>query len=96
MNEDLDMDKLISRRTLLKGAAAVTCVALASTFAGKAFAEKSTKTAANYQDKPMGDKECDDCNFFIPGKTSKGAGTCQLVDGSISPQGYCTLYVKKA
>jgi len=96
MNEDLDMDKLISRRTLLKGAAAVTCVALASAFAGKAFAEKSTKAAANYQDKPKGDKDCDDCNFFIPGKTSKADGTCQLVEGSISPEGYCTLYVKKA
>ena len=90
MNEDLDMDKLISRRTLLKGAAAVTCVALASTFAGKAFAEKSTKAAANYQDKPKGDMKCSNCNFFMPD------GTCQLVDGSISPEGHCSLYVKKA
>ena len=90
MNKDLDMEKLISRRTLLKGAAAVTCVALASAFAGKAFAAKSTKAAANYQDKPKGDMKCSNCNFFMPD------GTCSLVDGSISPEGYCTLYVKKA
>ncbi len=96
MNEDLDLDKLISRRTLLKGAAAVTCVALASAFAGKAFAEKSTKVATAYQDKPNGDKKCSNCNFFIPGKTPTAEGTCQIVEGSISPQGYCTLYVKKA
>ena len=96
MNEDLDMDKLISRRTLLKGAAAVTCVALASAFAGKAFAAKSTKAAANYQDKPNGDKKCSNCNLFIPGKTPTADGTCQVVEGSISPQGYCTLYGRKS
>ena len=96
MNEDLDMEKLISRRTLLKGAAAVTCVALASAFSGKAFAEKSAKAAVSYQDKPKGDMKCGNCNFFIPGKTATAEGTCQIVEGSISPQGYCTLYVKKA
>ncbi len=94
MNEDLD--KLISRRTLLKGAAAVTGVALVSAFVGKAFAEKSTKAAVNYQEKPNGAKRCGNCNFFIPGKTSNADGTCQVVDGSISPQGYCTLYVAKS
>lgn len=93
MNEDLD--KLISRRTLLKGAAAATCVALASAFAGKAFAEKSSKAVAKYQDKPNGDKKCSNCNLFIPGKTSTGDGTCQVVEGSISPEAYCILYSKK-
>jgi anaerobic selenocysteine-containing dehydrogenase len=92
---NVDLDKLISRRTLLKGAAAVTCVALASAFAGKAFAAKSTKAAANYQDKPNGDKKCSNCNLFVPGKTPTADGTCQVVDGSISPEAYCTLYSKK-
>jgi High potential iron-sulfur protein len=92
---NVDLDKMISRRTLLKGAAAVTCVALASAFAGKAFAAKSTKAAANYQDKPNGDKKCSNCNLFTPGKTPKADGTCQVVDGSISPEAYCTLYSKK-
>lgn len=96
MNEDLDMDKLISRRTLLKGAAAVTCVALASAFAGKALAAKSTKAVANYQDKPNGDKKCGNCSLFISGKKPTADGTCEVVEGSISPQGYCTLYSKKS
>ncbi len=97
MNEDLDMDKLISRRTLLKGAAAVTGVALASAFTGRAFAAtvKSTKAVAKYQDTPNGDKKCSNCNLFIPGKTSTGDGTCQVVEGSISPEAYCALYIKK-
>jgi anaerobic selenocysteine-containing dehydrogenase len=90
MNDDLD--GLISRRTLLKGAAVATCVALASAFAGKAFAAKSTKAAANYQNKPNGDKKCSNCNLFIPGKTQTADGTCLVVEGSISPEAYCTLY----
>jgi hypothetical protein len=96
MNEDLDMEKLMSRRTLLKGAAAVTCVALASAFAGKALAAKSNKVATKYQDKPHGDMKCSNCGFFIPDKTPTADGNCQLVDGLISPQGYCNLYTKKA
>jgi len=94
MNEDLDT--LISRRTLLKGAAAAACVAIASTFVGKAFAEKSSKAAVKYQDKPNGDMRCSNCSFFIPGKTSTADGACQVVEGAISPQGYCIMYVKKS
>jgi len=88
------LDKKISRRTLLKGAAVVTGVALVSAFAGKARAEKSTKAAMKYQDKPKGDQMCSNCKFFVPGKTSTADGTCQVVEGSISPQGYCTAYSK--
>jgi hypothetical protein len=96
MNEDLD--KLISRRALLKGAAAVTCVALASAFVGKTHAEtaKSTKAVAKYQDTPNGGKKCGNCSLFIPGKMPTADGTCQVVEGSISPEGYCALYIKKA
>jgi secreted PhoX family phosphatase len=95
---NVDPEKLISRRTLLKGAAAATCVALVSAFTGKAFAAtvKATKDAAKYQDKPNGDKKCSNCNLFIPGKTSTADGACQVVEGSISPEGYCALYIKKA
>jgi hypothetical protein len=94
MNEDLD--KMISRRSLLKGAAAVMGVALVSTFAGKALAAKSTKAALKYQDTPMGDMKCSNCIMYIPGKTPTEDGTCQLVEGSISPQGYCTAWLKKS
>jgi hypothetical protein len=95
MNEDLDNTK-ISRRTLLKGAAVVTGIALVSAFTGKALAAKSTKAAMKYQDKPKGNQKCSNCQLFIPGKTPKAKGTCQVVEGSISPQGWCTAYVKKS
>lgn len=94
MNED--MDTKISRRTLLKGAAVVTGMALASALTGKALAAKSTKAAMQYQDKPKGDQKCSNCEFFVPGKTATANGTCQVVEGSISPEGWCMAYAKKS
>jgi len=94
MNEN--MDTKMSRRTLLKGAAVVTGMALASAFTGKALAAKSTKAAMQYQDKPKGAQKCSNCKFFVPGKTAKANGACQVVEGSISPQGWCTAYTKKS
>ena len=92
MNEGLE--KKISRRTLLKGAAVAMGLALASTLTGKARAAKSTKAAMKYQDKPNGDQKCSNCKFFVAGKTPTSDGTCQVVEGSISPQGWCTAYSK--
>ncbi len=92
-----DLEKEISRRTLLKGAAAVIAGAtVASSFAGKAQAAKSTKAAMQYQDKPKGDQQCSGCSFFVPGKKPQAQGTCQIVEGSISPQGWCTAFAKKS
>jgi anaerobic selenocysteine-containing dehydrogenase len=90
------LDKKISRRTLLKGAVAVAGIALASAFTGKARAAKATKAAMKYQDKPNGDQQCSSCTFFVPGKTPTANGTCQVVEGSISPHGWCTAYTKKS
>ncbi len=91
-----DLDKKISRRTLLKGTALIAGAALVSTFPGRAYAAKATKAAMKYQDKPNGNQQCSSCKFFIPGKTAQANGTCQVVEGSISPQGWCTAYVKKS
>ncbi len=89
------LDKKISRRTLIKGAVGITVVALTSAFNVRAQG-KATQAAMKYQDKPNGDQKCSDCKFFIPGQTSTANGTCQLVEGSISPQGWCTAYNKKS
>ncbi len=94
MNQSLD--KKISRRSLLKGAAAIMGIGFASAFAGRVVAAKATKTAMKYQDKPNGDEQCSNCRFFIPGKTPTANGTCQVVEGSISPHGYCIAYNRKS
>lgn len=88
-----------SRRSMLKGSAMlVVGAALASRMAAsrQAFAQqKMAQSAVQYQNKPNGDKKCSNCLQFVPGSSPTANGTCKLVDGSISPQGYCTLWAAK-
>ena len=91
-----DMEKKISRRTLLQGAAVLTGALIAFAVTGKAHAAKSSKAELKYQDKPHDGQQCSNCSLFIPGKTPSAEGTCQVVEGSISPNGWCIAYNPKS
>jgi hypothetical protein len=80
----------ISRRALLQGAVAVGSVPVLAMSIDPAFAAKMSKAAAAYQDTPHGDQNCSNCKFFEP------PSACKVVDGVISPNGWCKLWVKKA
>ncbi len=56
---------------------------------------KSSKGQMKYQDHPNHGDKCAGCKLFIPGKTAKSMGQCQVVAGSISPNGWCVAYTKK-
>jgi hypothetical protein len=73
------------RHLLLAAAGAVPLVALAATEAEA----KIPRAAVAYQKTPNGDKECDNCNFFI------APNACKTIDGEIDPKGWCKIYVKK-
>ena len=59
--------------------------------AAAAAANKVKKEAVQYQEQPKGDQRCGLCLHFQPESNS-----CQLVEGQISPDGWCILWVKKA
>lgn len=54
-------------------------------------AKKVPQASVHYQMKPKGDQKCSNCLNFIA-----ESNTCKLVEGKISPEGWCTLWVKKA
>ena len=98
----------ISRRTWLKGMAVFSAAAGMPLILPSTSAEaKATKAATHYQDHPNGMRMCHMCKFYVAtgGERSgmgcmggatmgmMGAGACQVVDGRISPMGYCDLYV---
>lgn len=56
---------------------------------------KASKATVKYQSSPKGAAKCSGCKFFIAGKSKTAMGTCQIVDGAISPNGWCTAYTKK-
>ena len=48
-----------------------------------------TKEATKYQDTPKDGLKCKDCVYF------QAPSGCGLVDGKISPDGWCSLFNKK-
>ena len=82
-----------SRRGFLKRSAAVTAAIVVATLFGaqqSQAAKKSSKKQVRYQDVPKGGRKCADCRFFQADKKS-----CEVVEGKISPQGWCVRFVKK-
>jgi hypothetical protein len=91
--------ELKSRRALIKTAtmfiAGITALPVLESI-GNARAEgKLAKVDVKYQDKSSSGKNCDDCLQFIPGATPNANGTCKVVDGVISPHGYCAAFTPK-
>lgn len=41
---------------------------------------------------PIPDKECSNCQLFIPQKEGAKCGGCLLFAGPVSPEGYCTYW----
>lgn len=80
----------ISRRDFLfvaaAGGGAVIGVGLAAT---PAAAAKMSPRAMSYKPSPNGNQSCANCANFQP------PASCKLVDGTISPSGWCILYRPK-
>ena len=104
----MSTERKISRRTWLTKAALFTTAAGISPLLpySSSAAGKVSKSAAQYQDYPNQMRMCRMCKFFISADGRRGgmmgggmmgggmmaAGACQVVEGRISPMGYCVLY----
>lgn len=88
----LEENPKLSRRAILKGAALLASTTVIAGLLGskEALAQKASKASMQYQDKPNGDKQCSNCAQFVP------ANSCQIVEGIISPQGFCISWQKKS
>jgi len=86
-------DGPLSRRQLFPTAIGAVSIAAAAISLGRsslAVAQsKVTQATAKYQNHPKDGQSCADCNFFRPPRA------CQLVEGDVSPNGWCSFYAKK-
>lgn len=89
--------KLSRRYFLHRSAAVVGGIGLAEVAAARSPAAdikvaqtKVAKPLVAYQDSPKGSQECDNCQYFQP------PGACQVVAGTISPKGWCKMWLKKS
>lgn len=80
----------LSRRSLLQsavcGVGAATVLAMTIT---AARAAKMPQSAVGYKPSPNGSQRCDNCRLWQP------PNSCKSVDGTISPSGWCKIYVPK-
>ena len=83
-----------SRRKMLKlGGAALAMIPVVAI----AAKNDAMRASMKYKDTPEGDKRCDNCVQFVPGKTPKDLGGCKIFPGDteVSPNGYCVAWAKK-
>ena len=80
----------VRRNVLLGMLAAVSALCLKTGIAAEGSVGKISKAQAKYQNQPKGGQKCAGCMHFIP-----GSNTCKVVEGAISPDGWCMLWVKK-
>lgn len=74
---------------------ALAAVVVAGTGQADAAA-KGSQAQYKYQTKPKDGKKCSTCTFFIPGKSATANGSCKIVEGTISPNGWCIAYSAKS
>jgi hypothetical protein len=88
----MDEQAKLSRRSVLRGAALLAGGTLAAAViqVKPAYAQKAAQAAVKYQDSPSNGQKCGDCTYF------QAPGSCGVVDGKISPNGWCMLYNKKS
>jgi hypothetical protein len=90
MNSGTNDCQRISRRVVLTGTALAVGATAAVRVVSPAMAqEKMSQADAKYQGTPKGDQRCDGCMLFQP------PNACKVVQGEISPSGWCQLFVKK-
>jgi hypothetical protein len=87
MADEAESAGVTRRRVLLTAASAAPGLVFGAT---GAKAAKLAQKAVRYQDTPKDGKRCDGCNLFV------APNACKSVEGTISPAGWCTLWVKKA
>ncbi len=84
----------LSRRNVLQCATVIAAgsaaIAMSATaLAADAGTAKVSQQAAAYQTSPKNGQRCTDCALFI------APASCKLVDGAISPAGWCKFFAKK-
>jgi hypothetical protein len=96
MREGLSVDDL-TRKEALQRFIVMPALAAALSVGTTTLAEaKGPKSQFKYQDHPNGSNKCSECQFFAPGKSKTANGTCSVVAGSISPNGWCTAFSAKS
>ena len=84
----------IARRLLLKRGTDVVTLTIAAVLVGNSrpAAGKATKSEFGYREQGHGGKTCGQCKFFSSADPRQPLGSCSIVEGAISRDGWCTAF----
>ena len=86
----------VTRRVFIGSVVILPALAGAIGAVASADTAKSSQASMHYQTTPNDGKQCSQCNFFVPGSSASANGTCKIVDGSITPTGWCIAFSAKS
>jgi hypothetical protein len=87
----------LARRSFLARSAEMAGLATLAAMAGRSApaAAKAAKGDFMYQDHRHDGKSCDQCKFFSPDGPNMESGSCSIVAGTISREGWCAAFAPK-
>lgn len=88
-NEGMTRGRFVAGAVVLPALAGLLLAETATADAG------ASKAQFKYQSTPNHGQQCSQCRFFKPGSSASANGTCSIVNGSISPKGWCTAFSHK-
>ena len=87
-----------TRRALLMRSVKVVALATLTAEVGRSglAAAKAAKGDFMYQDHQHDGRSCSQCKFFSPDRQNPRIGSCSVVAGAISRDGWCAAFSAKA
>jgi hypothetical protein len=88
--------KRVTRKEALTNLLVLPALAGALAFGVTTIARADSRTQLKYQVTPKGNQKCSGCSLYTAGKTPTGNGTCKVITGPISPNGWCTAFSQRS
>lgn len=90
-----NFSKRVTRKDALAGLLVLPALTGALALGATTIARADSRTQLKYQSTPKGNQKCSGCSLFIAGKTPTADGTCKVITGTISPNGWCTAFSQR-
>ena len=89
----IDDAPFTTRRRFIRNALATVAAVSAGIGLTSALAQakKLKQKLVKYQDEPKFKRKCDECKFWVADDKKE----CEIVEGEISPNGWCIRWAKK-
>jgi hypothetical protein len=87
--------KGVTRKDVITKLLVLPALASALLTSETTIARADSRDTLKYQSTPKDGLKCLACTLFVPGKSTTADGSCKVITGAISPNGWCTAFSKR-